>query len=263
MKRLVYFADPMCSWCWGFSPDIGMIADRFKTSLPIHPVMGGLRPGTIEPMSRDLKEAVRGHWVHVAEQTGQRFDFSFFERAGFVYDTEPACRAVVVMRDLAPDQALSFMMALQRAFYADGQDITKADVLSGIAAGFGVTEMEFAEAFDGDEAGEATQRDFLTTQRFGVSGFPTLYAEEAGVPPQLLSSGYRKLDSLVFRIRHLVPLAAPDRPSVGDIGNTSNLMILVQLMHLTFGSRPSRERVPNVRCAALVPFLEKWLETRK
>jgi len=74
----------------------------------------------------------------------------------------------------------------------------------------------------------------------------------AAASVEKVRSGVLQMLRLVFRLRHLVPLAAPDRPSVGDIGNTSNLMILVQLMHLTFGSRPSRERVPNVRCAALV-----------
>ncbi len=33
--------------------------------------------------------------------------------------------------------------------------------------------------------------------------------------------------------------------------NTSNIMILVQPLHLTFGIEDSRTRLPNVRCAAL------------
>ena len=57
--------------------------------------------------------------------------------------------------------------------------------------------------------------------------------------------------SLVFRLRHLVLIAAPDRPSVGDMRNTSNSMILVQLMHLTLDREPSRRWVSSVRCAAL------------
>ena len=41
--HLVYFADPMCSWCWGFSPVIEAISEQFGTSLPIRLIMGGLR----------------------------------------------------------------------------------------------------------------------------------------------------------------------------------------------------------------------------
>ena len=58
--------------------------------------------------------------------------------------------------------------------------------------------------------------------------------------------------TLVFRLRHLVPLAAPDRPSVGDIGNTSNSMILVLLLSPTLGRPPCSKRGPSVRAATLV-----------
>ena len=30
--QLVYFADPMCSWCYGFSPVITTLAERFEGS---------------------------------------------------------------------------------------------------------------------------------------------------------------------------------------------------------------------------------------
>ena len=49
-KRLVYFADPMCSWCYGFSPVIGAIAERFEGRMPLDLVMGGLRAGNTSPM---------------------------------------------------------------------------------------------------------------------------------------------------------------------------------------------------------------------
>ena len=42
-KRLVYLADPMCSWCYGFSPVIAAIAERFEDRMPLQLVMGGLR----------------------------------------------------------------------------------------------------------------------------------------------------------------------------------------------------------------------------
>jgi len=44
--HLLYVADPMCSWCWGFAPVIADICAAFGDRLPVRPVMGGLRPGT-------------------------------------------------------------------------------------------------------------------------------------------------------------------------------------------------------------------------
>ena len=97
-KHFVYFADPMCSWCYGFSPVITTLAERFSGRLPVRLVMGGLRAGNTRPMRPQDKDYIRGAWTRVGEASGQPFDFAFFEREGFIYDTEPACRAVVTMR---------------------------------------------------------------------------------------------------------------------------------------------------------------------
>ena len=87
--HLIYFADPMCSWCWGFSPVIEAVRERFGPSLPIRLMLGGLRPGTTEPMTEGSKREICEHWEHVHEASGQPFDWSFFDREGFIYDTEP------------------------------------------------------------------------------------------------------------------------------------------------------------------------------
>ena len=45
-KELIYFVDPMCSWCWGFSPVILSISQAFAGRVPVRVVLGGLFPGT-------------------------------------------------------------------------------------------------------------------------------------------------------------------------------------------------------------------------
>ncbi len=101
-KRIILFADPMCSWCWGFAPVISAIREEFAGLAPIRLVVGGLRAGETKPMDEKSKVYIRHHWEHVQSATGQPFDFEFFDRDGFVYDTEPACRASVAARNLAP-----------------------------------------------------------------------------------------------------------------------------------------------------------------
>ncbi|MFQ5523922.1 MAG: DsbA family protein, partial [Acidimicrobiia bacterium] len=41
ITKLIYVGDPMCSWCWGFAPEIEDLADEY----PVEVVVGGLRPG--------------------------------------------------------------------------------------------------------------------------------------------------------------------------------------------------------------------------
>ena len=194
-RELVYFADPMCSWCYGFAPVIAAIEQHFRGRLPLRLVMGGLRAGQTRPMRDQDKDYIRSAWTRVNAASGQPFDFSFFEREGFVYDTEPACRAVVTMRALDPSWALAFMARIQTAFYAENRDVTAADVLAELAAEEGQDRDTFAAAFLSPDVRNETFRDFLTAQEFGVQGFPTLIV---GGDRQyaLVTSGYRPLDGI-------------------------------------------------------------------
>ena len=173
-RHLVYFADPMCSWCWGFAPVIEAVGEVWGDALPIRLVMGGLRPGTTEPMAEPAKTDLRGHWVHVTEASGQPFGPSGLDAPGFVYDTDPAARAVVLMRREDPARALAFLHALQRAFYAGGVNVTDPGSLAAMAAEFGRDPAAFAAALATDEARQETWRDYAISRGAGVSGFPTL-----------------------------------------------------------------------------------------
>ncbi|MCR5875593.1 DsbA family protein [Phenylobacterium sp. J426] len=174
--HLIYFADPMCSWCYGFSPVVEDIRRAFGRALPIRVVMGGLRPGTDKPMTEEAKAELAGHWSHVHEATGLPFDRGALDHEGFLYDTDPAARAVVVVRREGEERAVSYLGRLQRAFYAEAQDITSGEVLAGLAAELGFDRGLFLEQWGSEEAKAETWRDYAVSQRAGVTGFPTLVA---------------------------------------------------------------------------------------
>ena len=202
--HLIYVADPMCSWCWGFVPVIGAMRQRFGGGLPIRLVLGGLRPGTTEPLDEPSKRTIREHWEHVREASGQPFDFAFFDRTSFVYDTEPASRAVVVARRGGPDAALSGLEAVQRAFYAENRDVTDTKVLADIAAAaLGLDKDEFLTAFASEEAQRETWTDFAVAQRAGIRGFPTLLAgAAAGEPYGIVTQGFQPAERILAIVEH-------------------------------------------------------------
>lgn len=175
-RHLIYFTDPMCSWCYGFSPTIEAIQAEFGERLPIRLVMGGLRPGTTEPMTEEAKASLRSHWAHVTEASGQPFDYAVLDPEGFVYDTDPAARAVVIVRNFDPQAAVAYLARLQRAFYAERQDVTCGKVLADLAVEIGIDRAAFVAAFATEAARKETWTDYAVSQRAGVSGFPTLVA---------------------------------------------------------------------------------------
>ena len=207
--RLVYFADPMCSWCYGFSPVIAALAERFESRLPLELVMGGLRAGNTEPMRATDKDMIRNAWTRVSASSGQPFDFSFFDREGFVYDTEPACRAVVTARRLLPRLALPFMARIQQAFYAENRDMTAPEEIAGVAEEAGFDRAAFAEAFAAAETRNETVRDFMTAESLGIHGFPTVIAGSQEKGYALLTNDYGTFEDLAEPLERWLAAGAP------------------------------------------------------
>ena len=200
--ELLYAANPMCSWCWGFAPAIRAVRERWPT-MKLTVVTGRLGHG--QGAMRDADKAeVRHHWEGVQARSGQPFDFGFFERESFVYDTEPPCRALILVRSAYPALAEPFLHRLQERFYALGQDVTDADLLTDAAAEFGVARDDFARHFAGDAARAAGRAEWDATARIGVTGYPTLLALGAG-KPRVVALGYRAPDEVVAAIESMVP----------------------------------------------------------
>ncbi|MDG9758755.1 DsbA family protein [Pseudomonas sp. o96-267] len=194
-SRLLYVMDPMCSWCWGFAPVIETLVEQAAAAdVPLQIVVGGLRR---DQVAVDAAARVRylGYWQAVNASTGQLFDFERGLPEGMVYDTEPACRALVTARNLDAQSAWTLLKLIQQAFYTEGADVTQASVLVQLAEQAGIPRIEFAEAFDSQAMEDATAADFTWVQDLGIAGFPTLLAERDG-QLALLTNGYQPLEVL-------------------------------------------------------------------
>jgi putative protein-disulfide isomerase len=207
---LIYIGDPMCSWCYGFGLPLTQVLAGHP-DLQVQLVLGGLRAYNTQVMDAALKAKLRSAWAGVAERSGQPFSQALFERDDFIYDTEPACRAVVTVREHAPHLALAMYHAIQQAFYADGRDTTKAAVLGEVwdevhgrsKQAWG--HINFLRDLDSEAMRQRTRDDFAQAQRWGVRGFPTLLALVDG-QAQLLTSGFIDAATLAQRLAPLLDI---------------------------------------------------------
>lgn len=195
-RTLLYFADPMCSWCWGFQPAMEKVRARIDGIADAVIFTGGLRPFTDHAMTDRDKDAVRNHWDHVHEASGQPFDYDFFERADFTYDTEPACRAIVAARRLDPGFAFPMLNRLHQAFYAENTNVTDSATLADLAAEVGIARGDFEIAHTAHETREETLADFHYAQRSQITGFPTLIGITEGARPSVLTIGFQPWEGI-------------------------------------------------------------------
>jgi putative protein-disulfide isomerase len=202
--NLLYIADPMCSWCYGFAKTIDALLAEPGEAAPLQLalMMGGLRPYTTEPITPERAEEIFGHWAHVHEASGQPFaaaPHTALHEPGFVYDTEPASRAVVTVRMLWPQHGWKYLHAVQKAFYAEGRNVTKPEVLADVAEALGLPRAAFAMGYASEQMRAAVRADFDQAQAWGIRGFPALILDQ-GERLQLVCQGYLPLAPLRERL---------------------------------------------------------------
>lgn len=192
---LIYIGDPMCSWCYGFSPEFSKATEELGDKVNVQLVMGGLRPFNQQPMA-ELGDFLKEHWEHVNEASGQPFSYEILQDTEMKYDTEPICRANVVARDLNPDTAWKFFKLSQIAFYKDNKDPNKLQTMLDVAKQCDLPLDKFEEMFLSDDYRKKTMADFQYSADLGIRGFPSVVMKK-GEQYYLVMNGYAKADAVV------------------------------------------------------------------
>lgn len=194
-KELIYVADPMCSWCWGFSPVIHRVADLIRGKATLRVLPGGLRTDTRMPLSEHEAGYVMGEWRKIAAQTGQPFDFEQPLDTSYVYNTEPSCRALSLMIRVRPACGLDYLRSLQQAFYVGRRDLKDPQVLADYAQSYGLGRAEFLETFDRPAMLDALDEDIHFVRQCGIEAFPAVLIR-TGPRIQKLTIGYQPYEVL-------------------------------------------------------------------
>lgn len=181
MVNVHYFFDPMCGWCYGASPLIGVLAATPGFKIIYHP--GGMI------MKQAIDPAFRQHILHadrkIAAMTGVHFGEAYQARVAgegeFVVDSyAPTCAFLVGQEmGIAADIMLE---TLQQAHYQDGKHLDELNVLAELAVSIGLDETEWNQhmvKFE-PEMMDIIKESHRLMGQMQVSGYPTLIIEKEG-----------------------------------------------------------------------------------
>lgn len=197
--KLIYVGDPMCSWCYGFSPEFSKVINDLDEGIQLEIVMGGLRPYNQEKMT-DLKSFLTEHWEEVHERSGQEFQYGILDDSSIAYDTEPSCRAVAVMLDIAPEHGWSYFQNVQKAFYYDNKNPQDPKTFIDLASKVeGIDASEFERKFTSQQYKDRVKEHFQMARNLGVSSFPTVVLKN-GESYNLIAQGYAENDQVQSQI---------------------------------------------------------------
>ena len=196
---LIYITNPMCSWCYGFTAVVRRLKALWRGRLKVQVLFGDLHAYANTPLSHVQKDDLAISWHQVQERTYLPFDYRFFKEHDFIYNTEPACRALLCVRLLRPVLTLEVLRAMHSAFYADGLDIRKTQVLASIVKLFGISENLFLTLFESEEIMQQMDDEFTYVHDIGGDVFPSSFlVTNHGI--EQISRGYIDLHELEQRL---------------------------------------------------------------
>lgn len=183
----------MCSWCWGFAPVMEALRNTLKEEYTFSLVLGGLRTKGEMAWNETSRAYLQGHWKQVSQRTGQVFSEGLFANDFFDYDTYPACKAIITVRELFGMQsAFEYLHHIQEAFYTRSEDITKRDILMDLLSSMELDRSAFKSFFESERAQLLMEHDFSKARSMGANAFPSVVIiDEEG--HLICQKGYKSL----------------------------------------------------------------------
>ena len=195
----IYVGDPMCSWCWGISPELDKLIEQLP-GVAFRILPGGLRPGPdARRVDDDFAQFLATEWNEIQQRTGQPFDFDILGREDWLYDSEPACRAITTMGEIDESLAWPLFKRIQQAFYAEGVLVTEPEVYPALVKEVGGDADKFMALFTSDQARELVLEDFAIVRGWGVYSFPTVILRE-GQSGSVIAQGYAPFEEMMAAI---------------------------------------------------------------
>lgn len=177
---LYYFHDPMCSWCWGFSPAFNELLKKLPDNVDVKRILGGLASDASVAMPDDMKEYIKSNWKKIEEKIpGVKFNFEFWNKCKPRRSTYPACRAVIAARQQGQQYDVLMTKAIQHAYYKEARNPSDDETLIEVASELQLDMKKFSMALNSDEVNQQLQEEISFSRGMFVETFPSLVLETA------------------------------------------------------------------------------------
>ena len=174
-RRLIYIHDPMCSWCYGFAPTLTQLLRRLPDDLDFARLLGGLAPDNDQPMPMELQSKLQDTWRRIQERIpGTRFNFDFWRDCKPRRSTWPACRAVIVARQMDTACEQPMIEAIQHAYYQEARNPSDTETLTALSEDLGLDSGEFTDKLHAPATCEQLEREIRESRSIGADSFPSL-----------------------------------------------------------------------------------------
>jgi len=206
-RRLIYVYDPLCGWCFGFSPVMKMVEKDFGTKFLIEVLPGGMMLGENAGSINDVAPFIKTAYRDVENYTGVKFGETFVKQVLMpgtrVLNSELPCMAHTFFCEKFAERSVEIAHDIQQLMYVDGADLNLVSGYAKMLLKYNISQTDFNLAMNKEQLKSRTYHSFALVQKYGISGFPALLFDR-GDSLFVIAKGYTnykelktKLDSLL------------------------------------------------------------------
>ena len=203
---IIYCYDAWCGWCYGFSPVIKSLNEKYKNQFDFETISGNMIPIEASKPIGQIAGYIKDAYKTVEEMTGIVFGQDFLwhinnpDLSDWRPNSEMAAIAMSILKDFNPDRSIEFAADLQHALYSEGRDLTDPEAYRHLVEKYEFDPKEFYEKLKSDEYKEKAYYDFSLVKQLNVTGFPTLFIQTNESKLYMISRGYSDQKSIEKRI---------------------------------------------------------------
>ena len=197
--QIIYVFDPLCGWCYGFSPVIKKAYDTYKEKADFKVITGGMVIGDqIGPIGK-ISQFLKGATARVTQRTGAVFSSLFLDtiltEGTQILSSMESSIAVQICKAEKPERIFDFMTELHKDIYISGLKTAIPTDYARLAEKMGFDEKIFINELTENKFKQMAMQDFQEAGALGVDSYPAVLISIDGVVREL-ARGYMKWNDL-------------------------------------------------------------------
>ncbi len=207
---IIYCYDAYCGWCYGFSPVIKNLWQRYNQAFDFETLSGGMIPENATRHISAIAPYIRDAYKTVEEMTGVKFGDDFLwhirnpDLSDWFPNSEMPAIAMAIFREKFPAATIGFAADLQEALYSEGRDLTDKEAYRHLLEKYDMDADDFYSKLADPAYKEKAHYDFSLVKQLGVTGFPCVFLQLEESKLYMIARGFSDRSSIEKRISNIV-----------------------------------------------------------
>ena len=211
MNPVFYYCyDAYCGWCYGFSPVMYQLWEKYKNKFQFEVLSGGMIPKESAKHISATAGYILSAYPRVEELSGVQFGEDYLwhlknaDESDWIPHSETPAVALCILRDKDPQMQIPFIKDLQYGMFVEGRDLTDPEAYRHLLEKYHLDADDFYKKLSSEEYIEKAHYDFALCQQLQVTGFPKLLLQVSDTKFYLVAQGFTPLEAVEERVKNIL-----------------------------------------------------------